>query len=199
EGYAEVEYVENLIENTADSFSQSIESVKKLVPTSYENRNYILNSEQPNVRSQTYMNFDPTLSEKLIEGQEDVYSFEVRADVDNYSNRIFLTNGITEQMDIYFTDEWTRYSVPFVYNGGEYSGHQLNPHLYPSPEGRDTIELRRVKLEKGTVATDWSPAPEDLQNEVTILRSDYERTAEEVTDRLTKIDGNNGYINEIRR
>src|SRR5699024_608600 len=82
---------------------------------------------------------------------------------------------------------------------GEYSGHQLNPHLYPSPEGRDTIELRRVKLEKGTVATDWTPAPEDLQNEVTILRSDYERTAEEVTDRLTKIDGNNGYISEIRR
>ncbi len=40
-----------------------------------------------------------------------------------------------------------------------------------SPKGRKTISYSSIKLERGTVATDWTPAPEDVAESVTSLES----------------------------
>lgn len=40
-----------------------------------------------------------------------------------------------------------------------------------SPKGRKTISYSSIKLERGTVATDWTPAPEDVADSVTSLES----------------------------
>lgn len=96
----------------------------------------------------------------LVEGETYTLSFETKADSPTVSNRIFLNSSLTVYGTFNFSTEWTRFSVTFVYNGGNYQDRQIFPHLYPSGSG--TKYVRRFKLEKGSTATDWTPAPEDL-------------------------------------
>lgn len=44
-------------------------------------------------------------------------------------------------------------------------GTELRPHIYPRPDYSGTY-VSRIKLEKGNVATDWTPAPEDVQSQI---------------------------------
>ena len=59
-----------------------------------------------------------------------------------------------------------------------------------------TTWISHFKLEKGTVATDWSPAPEDtlMQNDFNVFKASYEATAESLTSRLTAIDKTGGRL-----
>ncbi|PJH64219.1 hypothetical protein, partial [Salmonella enterica] len=43
---------------------------------------------------------------------------------------------------------------------------------------------KNVQLEKGDVATDWTPAPEDTADRITALSNDFEVTAEGITQDL---------------
>ena len=54
------------------------------------------------------------------------------------------------------TTEWQRYSVTFTTK----SGGKICPNVCPGKYGI-TIYTAGYKLEKGSVATDWTPAPED--------------------------------------
>jgi hypothetical protein len=96
----------------------------------------------------------------LVEGETYTLSFETKADSPTVSSRIFLNNSLIVYRAFNFSTEWTRFSLTFVYNGDSYQGRQIFPHLYPSGDG--TKYVRRFKLEKGSTATDWTPAPEDL-------------------------------------
>lgn len=50
--------------------------------------------------------------------------------------------------------------------------------LYPQTDSTSLVYVRNVKLERGTVATDWSPAPEDVQADL-----DKEAKAREAGDK----------------
>lgn len=45
----------------------------------------------------------------------------------------------------------------------------------------DTIRITNLKLEKGTVATDWTPAPEDFQNELNSVSTSVEEQNTELS------------------
>lgn len=53
---------------------------------------------------------------------------------------------------------------------------------YSSPGNRKPgmAKVRNVKLERGTVATDWSPAPEDVQAEIQAVERGYQKLIERV-------------------
>lgn len=62
------------------------------------------------------------------------------------------------------------YQVKFKWTNGEGTANEVTPtfinlyHMASAQTGTSTVN--RVKLEKGNVATDWSPAPEDIENRV---------------------------------
>lgn len=58
---------------------------------------------------------------------------------------------------------------------------------YSSSNGRtqDQVKVRNVKLERGTVATDWTPAHEDVQAEIDAERSERETAVRELESGLS--------------
>ena len=50
--------------------------------------------------------------------------------------------------------------------------------FYNDNDATDKFTIENIKIEKGTVATDWTPAPEDMQN-------DIDRTVEPLKARVT--------------
>lgn len=104
-----------------------------------------------------------TLDKNLVVGEEYTFSFWAKASKNiknrevyiNSSNRSFLLGG-----DI--TTVWKRYSFSFLAKSG---GATPRVHMYPAVANADgtyeTFYLADWKLELGTVATPWTPAPED--------------------------------------
>ena len=81
-----------------------------------------------------------------------------------YSTHLF-TEGYVQ-----YADGATHYSITLHTpdKKGDYNSNLRTAYLYPHGwrDGYNTVTdvtFSRIKLERGTVATDWTPAPEDLQ------------------------------------
>ncbi|PAY53505.1 tail fiber domain-containing protein [Ligilactobacillus salivarius] len=62
-----------------------------------------------------------------------------------------------------------------------------------------TIKWRKEKLEKGNVATDWSPAPEDMENKIEVLSGKITANSNEFSTVYSKItNAKNDAINTIK-
>ena len=79
------------------------------------------------------------------------------------------------------TDEWQRYSLTFDVTE-PYDGHL---RLMESGDRDTLIRFAHIKLERGTVATDWTPAPEDLQAAIDAERAERETAVREVATGLS--------------
>lgn len=152
--FATTSTVQNIVQNTADSFTQTISRVEGKIPTEIGGRNYIL---RDNIRK-GYINNDGNL---IVE------------------NTIFTTNRI----DASKRKDWTvtTKSGWIRINQYDVDGNFIKRDLY-GPYTNKTSKLIRIsaeifmfdvsfdgteygepyKIEFGTIATDWSPAPEDL-------------------------------------
>lgn len=95
-------------------------------------------------------------------------------------------------------------------NEGEYADNtHLNVYFYPKT-ANSNYTINKIKFERGTVATDWSPAPEDVKktNEdliARVTREENARTTSEsaLSERIngvdTKIGGVQGQVTTISR
>ena len=83
----------------------------------------------------------------------------------HYQNNRF---GLKASANITPSKEWQRFTftgpVIFPNDDSRYSRGEMALYDYG---GNNNYSVRRIKLEKGTLATDWSPAPEDAQIQVT--------------------------------
>ena len=70
---------------------------------------------------------------------------------------------------------------------------RIHPHAaaYSAIPSTVTIKWRREKLEKGNIATDWSPAPEDTDNKIGILQGQITANANKFNTVYTKTDVDN--------
>lgn len=116
---------------------------------------------------------------KIVEpGEIYTFSIDIKGKIDNTSNNAgklgymyntevdkVIYQNIIRKTDIRTTlleDKYTRYSVTFTvpttaiydFNVQMFLGYNAN------------IYIRNTKLEKGNKATDWSPAPEDIESDV---------------------------------
>ena len=66
------------------------------------------------------------------------------------------------------TTSWKRYSRSFKTGSSVSTGSMTYAY---GGTGAGSIQLRNPKLEKGTKATDWTPAPEDVQAEIDAKKS----------------------------
>ncbi|PTK82004.1 hypothetical protein BUZ25_02125 [Staphylococcus haemolyticus] len=71
--------------------------------------------------------------------------------------------GYKERQTITFTYEEGTYNILAYTNILSTDGTAKGPQF-----DNDLIKFSNLKLEKGNIATDWTPAPEDVQNEITL-------------------------------
>ena len=200
-GYATTSAIENKVQETANSFSREISNVRNSIPTSLGGRNYITNSKDLN--SKNFYSWNKW--EKSISGNElvltkiggsDTYGFFfnltdlVKTQFQNETltwsidlkasrnvtlrNVGFETNGLKQ---VTITTEWQRISHTFI---NKFTN--VFAFVFYNPTANfnngDKIYIRLPKLEKGNIATDWTPAPEDVEQNVNELNTWKQTTTE---------------------
>lgn len=94
----------------------------------------------------------------------------------------FITNDLTGYKPT--QDEWMRLQITFTLN----KGHQFGIAARCTPEGvnlKTTWLIKDVKLEKGNKPTDWTPAPEDTEEEIKTINASLELKID--TDKLVSV------------
>lgn len=67
-------------------------------------------------------------------------------------------------------------------NDGDYADNtHLNLYFYPS-SANSNYTINKIKFERGTVATDWTPAPEDAESSVASARAEVQSVSKAVAD-----------------
>ena len=138
-------------------------------------RNLALRTQQPRRLSAGYAYY--MLSECLIKDTDYTIQFDVEVLTPPEDNRFMVYFA-------YSTHLFTRIYIPFESGKTHYSATLKTPnkdgaivdglksiYIYPHgwSNGADTVSdvtLSNMKLERGTVVTDWSPAPEDIQADI---------------------------------
>ena len=96
--------------------------------------------------------------------------------------------GLKASADITPSREWQRFtftgSIIFPNDDPRYSRGEMSLYDYA---GNNNYSVRRIKLEKGTLATDWSPAIEDTDGLITEAKAIFERTAQGLRTDLSAI------------
>lgn len=210
--YALSTTVQNLVQETADSFSRTISETKALIPTETGGRNYIFESrtawintnnsqtcpiskEQLKDGSREFIRIrrsNPSLNPSLMSLYTSItgfsseiptsgkgkISFKARASTPVNMNVLGIlisstsTNLPWNGSRISIGTEWQTYSFDFEFVKGM-TTLRANPLLVlpPVPNLADFyLDLCEWQLEAGTIASSWSPAPEDLAT-VTALHS----------------------------
>ncbi|MEZ7634339.1 tail fiber domain-containing protein [Streptococcus mitis] len=94
----------------------------------------------------------------------------------HYQNNRF---GLKASADITPSKEWQRFTftgpVIFPNDDPRYSRGEMALYDYA---GNNNYSVRRIKLEKGTLATDWSPAIEDIEGQLSTVESNFRQRAD---------------------
>ena len=99
--------------------------------------------------------------------------FDVQVGTWNSLQTVHITTGMMKQ-----------YKVENVWLGG-------NPSFSFVAPFNKVVRLKKIKLEKGSKATDWSPAPEDTDNKIEILQGQITANANKFNTVYTKTDVDN--------
>ena len=204
-------------QDTASQLSRErteiIRNVKDSIPTSIGGRNYITDSKNlNNKRFYSWNKWDKSVEgDTLILtkiGGSDTYGFYfnltdlVKTQFQNETltwsidikasrnvtlrNVGFETNGLKQ---VTITTEWQRISHTFI---NKFTN--VFAFVFYNPTANfnngDKVYIRLPKLEKGNVATDWTPAPEDNNDFVknTEFSSKFTESARGITNQLTALE-----------
>lgn len=200
-GYATNSVVENKVRETANSFSREISNVRNSIPTSLGGRNYVIDSKNLKAKPHWGSNkwdesvdgdtiiltkkdgsdktgfwFNLTdLVKTQFQNETLTWSIEIKASRNITLNSVgFESNGQTK-VDV--TTNWKRYSYTFVNRFTNYYMFTFNNPTTNFNNG-DKIYIKLPKLETGNVATDWTPAPEDVEQNVNELNTWKQTTTE---------------------
>lgn len=81
---------------------------------------------------------------------------------------------------------WQKYSFTFTANAIENS-------IQFGQSGAGIIEICAPKIELGTLATDWSPAIEDVESQITEARTEFKQTADGLSTKMATVEN---YVNQ---
>lgn len=106
---------------------------------------------------------------------------------DRQAFAVYNTHGYRELAQLVKVREGV-YSATFIWrnplNVNQEKDNELSTHLniyaYPRSATSDNT-IKQVKLELGTIATDWTPAPEDLESAVEAVSAKVDSTRETLT------------------
>ena len=157
-------------------------------------RNYYRDSEK--VRTSTrFFSFPlhPYLSQENV-GETWTLSFDLKINEGGEIRPLhfyhYQTNrfGLKASADITPSKDWQRFTftgpVIFPNDDPRYSRGEMALYDYG---GNNNYSIRRIKFERGTLATDWSPAIEDTDGLITEAKAIFERTAQGLRTDLSAI------------
>lgn len=102
------------------------------------------------------------------------FDYWIAVDDPATDRRVCVSNGVIFDRDVIADSQWHHkvYTFDLPTERERYPIRSSWLADYSSPNGRtqDQVKVRNVKLERGTVATDWTPAPEDVQASVDNLK-----------------------------
>lgn len=160
---------------TKSEVKQDIDGLAKtLAKVQVGGRNYYRNSEKIRTSTRFFpFPLHPYLTQENV-GETWTLSFDLKINEGgeirslhfyHYQNNRF---GLKASANITPSKEWQRFTFtgPIIFPNDDprYSRGEMALYDYG---GNNNYSVRRIKLEKGTLATDWSPAPEDAQTQVT--------------------------------
>ena len=164
---------------TAEELASKIASVR------VGGRNYYRDSEK--VRTSTrFFSFPlhPYFTQENV-GETWTLSFDLKINEGGEIRPLhfyhYQTNrfGLRASADITPSKEWKRFTftgpVIFPNDDPRYSRGEMALYDYG---GNNNYSVRRIKLEKGNVATDWSPALEDIEGQISTVESNFRQRAD---------------------
>lgn len=131
----------------------------------------------------------PFQSNISLESSTYTLSFWAKSDASTGSTIQVNSDGFATVKTISINDTWERYVYSFTTNK-VYTGTEV---LWFNILGTSPVYMAHSKLELGNIATDWSPAPEDVENNVT---SKIEQLKDSIT--LSVTDGSVGNTAKIK-
>ena len=157
-------------------------------------RNYYRDSEKVRTSTRFFpFPLHPYLSQENV-GETWTLSFDIKINEGgeirpllfyHYQNNRF---GLKASANITPSKEWQRFTftgpVIFPNDDPRYSRGEMALYDYA---GNNSYSVRRIKLEKGTLATDWSPAIEDTDGLIAEAKAIFERTAQGLRTDLSAI------------
>ena len=157
-------------------------------------RNYYRDSEKVRTSTRFFpFPLHPYLTQENV-GETWTLSFDIKINEGgeirpllfyHYQNNRF---GLKASANITPSKEWQRFTftgpVIFPNDDSRYSRGEMALYDYA---GNNNYSVRRIKLEKGTLATDWSPAIEDTDGLITEAKAIFERTAQGLRTDLSAI------------
>src|SRR5699024_8361562 len=90
------------------------------------------------------------------------------------------------RFDVVQDGAWHRYSVTFKFDSTDRTSAKI---LLGNGKVGTEFFIRNLKLEKGTKATDWSPAPEDTDAKIEHIETEFTQTFDSFSQTVAGIDG----------
>ena len=157
-------------------------------------RNYYRDSEKIRTSTRFFsIPLHPYLTQENV-GETWTLSFDIKINEGgeirpllfyHYQNNRF---GLKASANITPSKEWQRFTftgpVIFPNDDPRYSRGEMALYDYG---GNNNYSIRRIKFERGTLATDWSPAIEDTDGLITEAKAIFERTAQGLRTDLSAI------------
>lgn len=84
--------------------------------------------------------------------------------------------------DITLNEDWQRYSFTFTVNSDGY----IKPRIERTSNNKNVLEICGFKLERGPVATPWTPAPEDTADQIKQLNTKWEVANGKIEGKVTE-------------
>lgn len=212
-GYATTSVVENKVQETANSISREIRNIRESIPTSFGGRNYIVESDKLTNINSGGTNWEKTVENGTLvftkvratestgiwaqimpflkdnfQNEEVTWSLDVKASKNiSFNNVGQETNGFKGRVDV--TTQWQRISHTFTNRYTQHYAFVLYQMLGTCSPG-DKIYIKLPKLEKGNIATDWTPAPEDNNAFVknTEFSNKFNENAQGINRQLTALE-----------
>lgn len=116
-------------------------------------------------------------------------------DVESGTIQVYLQNGSGSyhsfSKTFQVTNEWNRYSFTFIPTENvDFTDKRSLLAFYGTYGTGNFPSVKNIKLEKGNKATDWTPAPEDIDTEITNIDSRISSAESSITQISNKITAN---------
>ncbi len=102
---------------------------------------------------------------------------------DTESDKKTTSNGFVNTLQIlgnkkFTPGQWNRVEITFTTKSDDYTGFiRIDNNGSTASGSSASMYITRLKLEKGNKATDWSPAPEDVDSSISAVQTIAEQTA----------------------
>jgi hypothetical protein len=125
----------------------------------------------------------------LKAGEEYTFSFYAKASENLTSGSVYINSGNSGYLSsLGITTSWKKYWFTFI----SANDNKVGVHLYPTINNGDgtykSFYITEWKLEKGNKATDWTPAPEDVEQDYTEriveVKQDNDTSIEQLADEI---------------